>query len=390
MQRDEPACGKTPWLAAVILVVVSLGIALLLAETVIRLFYPQRLYYNVSQWDEYVGFRSIPNTESTQHHSEYVMHIRINSRGLRDREYVLDKPPNTIRIGIFGDSFTFGEGVEVEETYPKVLEQRIAGDPLIDKLGWKVEVLNFGIGKTGTAHQLAWYQKEGFRYGLDVVILGFFARNDFDDNLAGVFFLQNGELIHNPAAYSSVRKIQSIVYKIPGYRWIVEHSHLANIARKVATTLDDRRRAAAAAIPAEAKVDRDAYAVELTLRLIEQFVHEAKVNGSDFLILSIPARGQRPLRDYVRSEDIPRWVGQLARLQDALLQKGITLVDFVPTFANLPVADYYYEVDGHWRAAGHKILAEGLHKHLEGEVRALAEAPTARLDDIAGKHTGGK
>lgn len=54
-----------------------------------------------------------------------VTHVRINSRGFRDYEYTIEKPQNTYRIIVLGDSFTFGLGVELNETYPKLLEESI-------------------------------------------------------------------------------------------------------------------------------------------------------------------------------------------------------------------------------------------------------------------------
>jgi len=35
-----------------------------------------------------------------------------NSRGLRDKEYSLEKPPNTFRVAVIGGSFTMGAGVD--------------------------------------------------------------------------------------------------------------------------------------------------------------------------------------------------------------------------------------------------------------------------------------
>lgn len=375
---------KTNWLAAAALIAFSILIALLLLEMFVRVFYPQRLYYNISQWDEYVGFRTIPNIESVQTNKEYTMHIKINSRGLRDREFPFEKPAKTIRIGVFGDSFTFGEGVEAEETYAKQLEQKFAEDSSLKNNGWKVEVLNFGIGKTGTSHQLAWYQKEGSKYGLDIVVLGFLAGNDFEDNLAGVFLLKNGELIHNPAAYSSVRKIQRILYSIPGYRWLAEHSHLANIIRVTGTKLDDKIRTkkkqtivATPEVQPEVKKEQDTYAVDLTTNLIKRFASEAKSNHSHFLMLSFPMRGQKPYASYTKDENIGKIDMQLSQLQNALQKEGIAVIDFIPIFYVLPPADNYYKFDGHWRSAGHKVIAEELYQYLQNKMRTQKILPAA-------------
>ena len=111
------------FITSVFLVVCSVIASVLLAEGFIRVFYPQKLFFNVTQWDPYVGFSNTPSLKGHSRTSEFDMHISINSRGLRDREIDYLKPHHVFRIGLFGDSFTFGEGVQNNETYPKILEE---------------------------------------------------------------------------------------------------------------------------------------------------------------------------------------------------------------------------------------------------------------------------
>lgn len=67
----------------------------------------------------------------------------ISSAGLRDREFPEEKPEGVFRIGVIGDSVTFGYRVGRDQTYPKQLERllnlcRTEGAP-------EFEVLNFGV-----------------------------------------------------------------------------------------------------------------------------------------------------------------------------------------------------------------------------------------------------
>lgn len=351
-----------------LLVIGSLVVSVLLAEGLIRVFYPQKLFFSVSQWDSHVGFSNTPGLEGYSRTSEFVMHISINSRGLRDREIDYVKPRDVFRIGLFGDSFTFGEGVQNNESYPKVLEQRLNRNRSANGSAETMEVVNFGIGKTGTSHQLAFYQKEGRKYQLDLVIVGFFAGNDFSDNWSGVFYLKGDTLVHQAATYTRTRKIQRFLYAIPGYKWAATHSHLVNLFRKVATLADDRARMAAAARLNEplatASSDTSLQKVHLTARLIEEFRRQATLHGSDFLLLNLPKRGQRPAAAYAAPDSIPLYVLQCDQLLAALRQRQIRTLDLIPLFATLPESTHFFVQDGHMTALGNEAVARSLEQYL--------------------------
>jgi len=349
---------------AAIILLVSLVFAIAIAELAVRAFFPQKLSVDVTHWDPDVGFTNIPGAEGYAETAEYRMHISINSRGLRDREFDYAKPPRTLRVGVFGDSFTFGEGVQNDETYAKRLEVLLQRDHDLRAAGVNVEVLNFGIDKTGTSHQLALYRKEGRKYGLDVVVVGFFGENDFGDNWAGVYTLQHGALVHNPAAYSSVRRIQPVVMSLPFYRWAAAHSHLVNLLRAAATLLDDAQRTRHAESvntpqPVPDRPDLDPRQEEMTLRLVEAFREEAERDGARFVLLTIPQQGQKPLTHYTKVSAAPPFVSQLDRLLNDLERDAFEIVDLVRPFEESPSASHYYFVnDGHFNPRGHEAAAQ--------------------------------
>jgi hypothetical protein len=104
--------------------------------------------------------------------------VHINALGFRDtREYSLDKPANTFRILVLGDSVTFGHGALDDTTYPYLLEQRLkAWRPDIN---W--QVWNLGVPGYNTRQELAYLERVGPRYRPDLVVVGFFL-NDLADN----------------------------------------------------------------------------------------------------------------------------------------------------------------------------------------------------------------
>jgi hypothetical protein len=48
--------------------------------------------------------------------------IHVDANGLRGREFPWRKASGELRVGCFGDSRTFGEGLAEDETYPSQLE----------------------------------------------------------------------------------------------------------------------------------------------------------------------------------------------------------------------------------------------------------------------------
>src|SRR4029450_3534127 len=63
-----------------------------------------------------------------------------NAAGMRDdREYELTAPAGKIRISAFGDSFVYGSGVKLPDSW---LKQLASLDP-------SLEVLNYGVGAYG-------------------------------------------------------------------------------------------------------------------------------------------------------------------------------------------------------------------------------------------------
>ena len=92
-----------------------------------------------------------------------------NSWGMRDREYSLQKSPDTYRIAILGPSLTMGNGVNDSEVFDNVLEERLARERIPS--GKRVEVLNFGVNGYALPQQVALLEQRVFAFRPDVVIV---------------------------------------------------------------------------------------------------------------------------------------------------------------------------------------------------------------------------
>ena len=78
------------------------------------------------------------------------------------------KEKDVIRIGAFGDSFTFGNEVNKKATYPYQLQQ-LFNKKFPNK---KIEILNFGIPGGGLQGQFLLWEKYFKNYGLHYILLG--------------------------------------------------------------------------------------------------------------------------------------------------------------------------------------------------------------------------
>ena len=98
-----------------------------------------------------------------------------NRFGFNMPDYPLTKAPGTFRILFVGDSFSWAGGVK--NNYIGLLQQAFDAQ----SGPRKIEIINTGYPGTHTGEQLIMLKKFGLQYDPDLVILGFFAGNDFFD-----------------------------------------------------------------------------------------------------------------------------------------------------------------------------------------------------------------
>lgn len=96
--------------------------------------------------------------------------IETNSRGLRDPERVVPKPPGMRRIALLGDSVAMGLYLTSgAQTIAGRLEARLVAD--------RVEVMNFGVKGYSTQAEVRYFETRGAGLGTDLALV-LFLRND--------------------------------------------------------------------------------------------------------------------------------------------------------------------------------------------------------------------
>jgi lysophospholipase L1-like esterase len=108
----------------------------------------------------YPGYGEVPDR---------TVDYRINRDGFRDRpeSYARPKPADTYRIVCLGDSVTYGTGVQLEQTFPKLLEQRFAAAAT----PCRVEVMNCAVFAHNTSQQVAWFELQVAQFDPDLVLV---------------------------------------------------------------------------------------------------------------------------------------------------------------------------------------------------------------------------
>lgn len=168
-----------------LLLIMAVFVFCLLAEGVTRLVSPNSVKLRLMhQPDERLGYRMVPHYEMRYETSDFDTLIKINSEGLRDYEHPKDKDSTTFRILVLGDSFTFGVGVNIEESYPKLLEA-ILNQSTAGGTPKKYEVINAGVEGFGTEQEYLYLEELGNRYRPDLVIVGL-CSNDIHDVMRGI------------------------------------------------------------------------------------------------------------------------------------------------------------------------------------------------------------
>lgn len=169
---------KPPLRVRVAVVLLSVVFALLVFEVFLRATgYSYQTFYRP---DDALGYTLEPGAEGW-HKKEGRSYVRVNSDGLRDREYATRKPPNTFRVAVVGDSYAEALQVAEEDGFTSVLERSLPVCPAL--AGRAVEVINFGVSGYSTAQELLTLRRKVWAYEPDVVLLVVTTNNDVTDNV---------------------------------------------------------------------------------------------------------------------------------------------------------------------------------------------------------------
>lgn len=279
----------------------------------------------------------------------------INERGFRDRRFDAEKTPGTKRIAVFGDSYTMGDGVPLEASWPKQLEVKLR------EAGVACEVMNCAVSATNSRNQLPIVREVVAEYRPDLAILGYNindfddpTRTRFDDLKAGGREITVGEgrrvTIQEPPA-SWHQRLRRAAY---------ERSYLCRFLLRL-----EEKRGAEAGAPVDRIRQWIAAGDHLrSFDAVAEMKAACDARGIPFLVVLLPdqLRLPRGVRDYA---DYP-FADVHAMIVEELRARGVECSDVTPSLAGHdPQELEVHRTDPHFDREGNRLVAESV----MGEVR---------------------
>lgn len=339
------------WVKRLALVSVTLFVALLAAELVVRMvvWVPRGTPFVAENPDTI--YITKPNI-SGRHISpgEFNYPFQTSSLGFRSAELGAG-PAVAPRILCLGDSFTFGVGASDPETWPAQLEARL------NSSGKKIEVVNAGVIGWGLAEYWVWTSNQAAKLAPSLIVVGCQA-GDWRNAYYGLVSMDaEGKLQRHQVIRKDVSQLKAIVRHIPFYDTLMTHSALANLLKQAVVRITRK----GTVVGMAGTVGRVEQIAPINKALLTELKYRAADMGASLLVVFIPyADGMDPTgydAAYRRFRELVQtWTQELA----------IPYVDATPLLQrhlkrhSLSVSSLYYERDGHCTPLGYTAIAEGV------------------------------
>jgi len=361
MHRKPKIPRYKDWLIKIALLLGTLCICYLLGEVIVYLKFRKQIvifprFVSGTSYGEYRIRHNIPNIKYRHKSYDGSWEFRINSQGFRSgEEFTYQKPAETYRILILGDSFSMGYEVNQEECYSEILGQYLRSR------GRSVQVINASVSGFSNAEELIFFQEEGIKYSPDVVILGFF-ENDIKDNVrTGLYTLEDGQLRINQKTYLPAVSIRDTLNSFFLYRWLSMHSYLHNYLNNV-LTVEVKKRLAKKNIKKVGETTTEVkkspnqsnYSEELTCAIVKKIHSIAQSEDIFFILLDIPNADLQSSSPFKNGPSCCDYY-----LDAAVILKGYKNAGEL----------YRPHAHRHWAPLSHRVVGEKLGEVIESRLR---------------------
>ncbi len=330
----------------------SLFVCMVVMEGVLRLWDTPLAHPNLVQIhrpSEIYDYELVPGSTGFGKDGEF---ISINSWGMRDNEVAKDRRPGVKRIAVIGDSFTFGMGVDLEDTYVKQLERLLGGQ------GISVEVLNFGVGGYNMWQYRIVLEQRVLGFNPDLIVVGFF----LDDLEVSIPPYEEKEDWKPMNRYELKARREIKVF----YLWnlvrnlnqLIETKYRYKRGYRYLQGISERKQAVGPSHPDHTyyKIqtgNMDASVYHRFLGALGGLANVARNKGIPLIAVYIPDASQLHESD---RQHVNRF------FRKATAEAGIAMVDVTTRFEGVPDPKtlYLFPLDAHTSPEGHRIIAESL------------------------------
>ncbi len=303
-----------------------------------------------------------------------------NSRGIRSapREYPENPEPGTLRIALFGDSFTHGDEEPWFNTWADKLERYLNRD------GVRAEVLNFGVGGYCFSQAYLRWLHYGRDFNPRIVVIGFQAENM--RRIVNVF-----RSLYSPRTWLVFSKPRHIINRegelelinspvvppeeVPGYledfprRPLARYEFWFNPANyrapfwtrsrlgqvihdRLNTEVRDRR-------THREMAENGGTPEEVTLALVKAWSSEIEADGGIPIVVHLPRRDHLRI---ISRDEIPAYFSLFEQMREA----GIPVVDPAPAMRDDRRGIYRVS---HYSVRGSRLVAAALAESIEDILR---------------------
>jgi hypothetical protein len=330
-------------------------------------------------WNPYAGVSLRPDAKGMVY-SENTVYSSINHDGFRDREHTKEKPANTFRIAVLGDSFAEAAQVSTDKAFWTVMQHDLGS---CSGLGGKnVEVMNFGVSGYGTAQELQMLRHYVWDYSPDLVMLAFFTGNDVqnnnrilqDDPYRPYFVHQDGKLVLDDAFLHAPGWKSQFNSRHLFLSWAIAHSRVLQVAAAAKNYFGSKN--VAGVKPTEMGLDDSIYhpptdpvwqdAWSVTDDLIGVMNEEVKAHNAQLLVATLSSSIQVDPDPTDREKlekrlGIPNLFYPDDRVRKVAEADGAAALTIAPAFLEY-AQEHHAQLhgfrgsrQGHWNELGHQL-----------------------------------
>lgn len=328
-------------------------------------------------YDPVLGWSSFPNTETADgmaHHG---------TAGIRSASTSTDYAPNprqgTLRIALFGDSFTWGAEVPDDGTWAYFLESSL------NKAGMDAEVLNFGVPGYGMDQAFLRWKLQGAEFSPDVVIFGFQAENGKRNlNLYRPFYAPTTDGIFSKPRFvieaDQLKLVNSptvppdelldfvenfATWEYTEYEYFYDPDDFNDLvwrkSRLVSTVIEVSSKLYNRSVEAEEFYSLDREPGRLAMRIIQDFAKDVEARGADFYVVHLPKRDA--LESHSNGDQLI-----YSELMDAIREDHVVIdpLDQLLEESKKSSVDALYMPRGHLSVSGNEVVGAEIAKFLLG------------------------